>query len=288
MAWAHARGTHHKPKKKKKAKKRTMAQAADKFDLYLQSVQDPPFEVRFLKRAFKDAYGRTPTRLREDFCGTAKVCCEWTRTKGNEAWGVDLDGETLEWGRENNVGTLKPAHAARVHLLQDNVLSVETPKVDIIAAQNFSYYIFKERELLREYFATARKFLDDEGVLVVDMLGGPEVQQDEEEEEREIDGDDYDFTYVWEQARFDPVTNNALFHIHFDFEDGSRLKKAFTYDWRLWSIPEVREIMAEAGFSQTTVYWEASDEDGDGNGRYYKTESAPADLTWLCYVVAKR
>lgn len=283
---------YKRKKNKQRAKKerrrtgRTLASQADKFLCYQKSVQDPPFEVRILKRVFKDAYGRAALTLREDFCGAGAVACEWARQKGAESWGVDLDSAVLQWGLENNLTQLKPSQQERVHLLEGDVRTAKTPKVDIVAAENFSYFIFKTRPELLAYFKAARKNLKDEGVLLLDMLGGPEVQEDEEEEEREVD--DADFTYVWEQARYNPIANNALFHIHFEFQDGSRIKKAFTYDWRMWTIPEVRELLTEAGFSSTTVYWEKSDEDGDGNGHFYKTEKAPADLTWLCYIAAKK
>ena len=51
-------------------------------------------------------------------------------------------------------------------------------------------------------------------------------------------------------------------HIHFEFTNGSRLKRAFTYEWRLWTLPEIRELLGEAGFSRSTVYWEDRDADG--------------------------
>jgi len=285
MAMAQPRTTS-KNRKKTAHKSKTIASQADKYFCYQQSVQDPPFEVRILKRTYRDIFGKNPRTLREDFCGAGAVACEWVKQKDAEAWGVDFDPEPIAWGANHNYSLLKPAQQERVNFIEGDVRDAKSPKVDIVCAQNFSYYIFKTRKELLDYFKFARSHLNKDGVFVVDMLGGPNVQEDEEEEEREID--DEDFTYVWEQARFNPINHSALFHIHFDFEDGSRLKKAFTYDWRLWTIPEVREIMAEAGFSDTTVYWEKSDEDGDGNGVFYKTENAPADLTWLCYIAAKR
>ena len=42
-------------------------------------------------------------------------------------------------------------------------------------------------------------------------------------EEKELDG----FTYHWHQAKFDPVSNETLFYIHFKFDDGSRMDRAF-------------------------------------------------------------
>jgi SAM-dependent methyltransferase len=284
------KGTARAKNKAPAAKKRqtpkngvSMASTADKYSLYQDSVQDPSFEVRMLKRAFKDARGRAPLTLREDFCGAAAVSCAWAASNREcEAWGVDYDPEPLAWGRERNLSPLKPSQQERVHLIEGDVRTAKTPKVDVVAAQNFSYYIFKSRDEMKRYFKNARRHLNDDGVFVLDMLGGPQVQEDDDEEKRRVGA----FTYVWHQARFNPITHDAMFYIHFDFKDGSRLDKAFTYDWRLWTMPEVREILHEAGFSKTEVYWEASDEDGDGNGRFYRTENAPADLTWLAYIAA--
>ncbi len=45
----------------------------------------------------------------------------------------------------------------------------------------------------------------------------------------------------------------TLCHIDFKFEDGSVQKRAFSYDWRLWILPEIREVLAEAGFRRSTV-----------------------------------
>ena len=65
------------------------------------------------------------------------------------------------------------------------------------------------------------------------------------------------------------------------------MKKAFTYDWRLWTLPEIRELLIDCGFSQTTVYWEGTDpETGEGNGEYSATESGDDDPSWIAYIVA--
>ena len=61
----------------KKGKGMAKADGADRYALYLDSVQEPSHEVSFFKRAFKKEFGREPVVLREDFCGTAAVCYEW-------------------------------------------------------------------------------------------------------------------------------------------------------------------------------------------------------------------
>ncbi len=264
--------------------KKTLAKQWDKYDLYRLSVQDPEHEVFVFNRFFKDQFGRPPQSLREDFCGTASICAEWVRNHPERtATGVDLDPEPLSWGKAKYIDALTPAEKARVKLVQDNVLTAKTPKADVLAAQNFSFWIFKTRELVLEYFMAAHDALNDEGVMVMDMMGGAKCHEDEYEETRRVKG----FTYAWEHAKFDPITHDALFHIHFRFKDGSKMEKAFTYEWRLWTMPEIRELLAEAGFSKSEVYWEDTDnETGGGNGTYRRRTKAQADPAWISYLVA--
>ena len=106
-----------------------------------------------------------PMRLREDFCGTALFACEWVKSHRNrEAIGVDLDSEVLAWGREHNLTRLGASAASRLTLLQTDVMEVRTAPVDIVAAFNFSYWIFRERALLRRYFESVRAGLARDGI----------------------------------------------------------------------------------------------------------------------------
>jgi hypothetical protein len=270
-----------------KANKRGARQAdqADRHVLYEASVQDTETELEFVSETFREVTGRELKRLREDFCGTANTACAWVRGgSDHEAIGVDLDGEVLAWGRKHHVAALKPEQQQRLELLQDNVLSVQTRSVDAVLAMNFSYYLFTTREALRGYFERARAALVDDGVLFLDAFGGYDAHR-ELEERTEYD----DFTYVWDQASFDPIHHHMTCLIHFEFPDGSSLKNAFEYHWRLWTLPEIRELLLEAGFSSATVYWEGTDEEtGEGDGIYSPSESGDADAGWICYIVARR
>ena len=105
------------------------------------------------------------------------------------------------------------------------------------------------------------------------------------EEETEYD----DFTYVWDQAQYDPVTGHMKAHIHFRFPDGSELSPAFTYEWRLWSLPEIRELLEEAGFKKITVYDESWDyEQDEGTGEFKPVEKMDADPGWVVYIAAEK
>ena len=75
--------------------------------------------------------------------------------------------------------------------------------------------------------------------------------------------------YTWEQREADAITGRVLNALHFRIEVGGEiveeLTDAFVYDWRLWSVPELRDAMDEAGFAETGVYDaepDAQDEDG--------------------------
>jgi len=271
-------------KSSKKGKKPTMAERADIQELYEESVQNVENEVQFLQNTFRDLSGREGYLLREDFCGTASLACEWVK-QGAEysAIGVDIDSSVLEWGRNNRVSRLDSEDQARVRLIESDVQTVETPKADILAAFNFSYWIFEERAQMIAYMRRCFEALKEDGILFMDMFGGPESFEETKEKTKQNG-----FTYVWHQAEFHPVTNHMQCYIHFKFPDGSRLKRAFSYAWRLWTAPELRDMLHDAGFSNVTVYWEGEDEDGEGNGEFTPDDKGEADLAWIAYIVAEK
>lgn len=262
----------------------TMAQKADRHELYEASVQSVEDEVEFLAQTYVAIRGRKPKVLREDFCGTAQAACEWV-SKGSqrEAIAVDIDGAVLEWGKTRHYAKLSADAKKRIQFIHDDVLNVRSSGADLLVAFNFSYWIFKTRDALREYFRTAREALSDDGLFFIDLFGGSEAFEEIKEKTKHDD-----FTYVWDQAKYDPISGDYVCHIHFKFPDGSKLKKAFSYHWRLWTMPEVRELLAEAGFSRSTVYWEGEDEDGEGDGEYKPVQEGEADPAWIAYVVAEK
>ena len=260
----------------------------DKHLLYQYSVQNPRYEVDFMRRIFRKSRGRPPLRLREDFCGTAVLACEWAlRVRGGNSVVLDLDEETLEWARENNVGPLGPK-SSKIELSCCDVLEAEDYQSDIVAAFNFSYCVFKERENLLAYFQRAHETLAGEGILFLDLYGGPEAQV-AQEESREMHEEGLCFEYVWDQESYNPITGETICHIHLDLPDGSRLEKAFSYDWRLWSLPELKDLLEEAGFRKVDVYWEGTDQsNGGGNGVFRLSRKGDDAQSWICYLVAEK
>lgn len=271
---------------RKPARLPTLAHRADRFDLYQRAVQTVDAEIDFVDETFKALRGRLPRSIREDFCGTANTSCEFVRRRrGNRAYAVDLDPVALAWGIEHNLSKLSPDARARLELIRGDVRTVRTPPVDAVLAMNFSYYVFKERATMRDYFRGVCRGLRPRGVFFLDVYGGYEAGK-VLRESRPIGGG---VTYVWRQAEFNPITSRTTCRIDFRFRDGSRLKDAFVYHWRLWTLPELREILAEAGFRRSTVYWEGWDEKAwEGDGDFKPTETAEPDAGWIAYLVAEK
>lgn len=281
---------------------KSMAEIADRHICYEASVQCVEAEIDFVAETFESVRERPLRTIREDFCGTANTSCEFvSRHPENRAVGVDLDEPTLQWGRDHKLSALDDEARARVELRNENVLTVETEPVDAILAMNFSYFIFQQRDLLRSYFERCRHALKDDGALFLDCYGGHESYS-ETQDKREIGEDDDQptrigidahskkgFTYVWDQHKYNPITGEMICRIHFHFPDKSKIKNAFTYTWRMWTLPELREILTEAGFSQVDVYWEGTDEEsGEGSGEYEATLEGEADPAWVAYIVAQK
>ncbi len=272
------------PKKKQRP---ALAEQADRHELYELSVQCAEAEVDFVSETFETLRDRPARLLREDFCGTANVCCEWVRRhERNRAIGVDLDAEVLSWGRARNLSALGKEQARRISLIQADVLEVKTEAADIISAMNFSYWLFKTRPQLKRYFQAAHRSLKEDGILFLDAYGGYDSFR-EIEEEREVETDFGKVTYVWEQASFNPINHDLTCHIRFHFEDGSSLAPAFSYHWRLWTLPEIRDLLEECGF-KVTVYWQGWDEEGEPDGDFYPATEADADAGWVAYITAEK
>ena len=206
-----------------------------------------------------------------------------TRREGNTAVGIDLDPEVLQWGREHTFPKLDEEQRARLTILEDDVRSVECDRVETLVAMNFSYFLFKTREDLLRYFKSAYDSLVEDGIFVCDAYGGSESFS-EIEEERDLDG----FTYIWDQSYYSPVSGDVVNHIHFRFPDKTIMKEAFTYEWRLWTLPEIQELLKETGFREVTVWWEGTDEDGDGDGEFVPDKKGEACEGWIAYLTAER
>ena len=261
---------------------------ADRHELYQLSVQNVEAEIDFIDETFEDIRDREAVLLREDFCGTGNTSSEWVRRRDtNRAVGLDIDEPTLQWGIEHHVNKLNPEQKSRILLHNRNVLEPgDAVGVDCVLAMNFSYWLFKTRDELRNYFQTVRASLGKDGVFFLDHYGGSEAMTETKEAKKIDEGPGRKFTYVWEQKEYNPITNDMECRIHFKFPDKTRMNDAFVYHWRLWSLVEIRELLSEAGFSEVHVYWEGEDDDGEGNGEYEPTLKGAADPAFINYIVA--
>ncbi|MHC4106640.1 MAG: methyltransferase domain-containing protein [Planctomycetota bacterium] len=270
---------------KRSGKKRRRKARRDPYELYERSVQDPQEECSFIDQVWKERRRRVAHHIREDFCGTAAVASEWVkRRRNNTAIAVDIDPTVLKWAQSKLDERLTPEQRERLTLRKGDVRTVRTDPVDSVLAMNFSYYLFKRRDELRRYFRQARRALVKDGLFLLDAYGGSDAFL-EMEEKRRVGG----FTYIWDQHLYDPITGHAVNHIHFRLSDGTELKKAFTYDWRLWTLPELRELLEEAGFRRVHVYWEGTDEaTGEGDGEWHLATTGEACPGWVAYLVAEK
>jgi len=239
--------------------------------------------VRFFRELYRELKGRGPKLLREDFCGTFGVCCEWVKLGPDyRAYGRDLGVEPMRWGAEHFLAELSPEQRSRVKIERKDVAAPGGPKTDLILAMNFSYFIFKEREALKAYFVNARRNLHPGGVLAMDCFGGAGVHRPNKER-TEHPG----FVYYWEQRDFDPVHGTAHCAMHFKPKGRKTFRDAFTYDWRLWSVAEIRDLLAEAGFRRSHVYWEGDDGE-TGNGRFARDENGGREEIWIAMILAEK
>jgi hypothetical protein len=267
-----------------------MADLADPHALYQKSVQGPDSDIPLFAYHYEEYTGQTLHNFREDFCGTAALAAYFvTAHPDNHAMGVDLDWPTLNWGIKHNVSCLTPEQQQRLNLVQGNVLDRHPSQAQMTVAMNFSYMVFKDRSTLLRYFKRARKSLQPGGMFMLDIWGGSEsfVPQEEAREVENPENDGIgDFTFIWDQDEFDPSTHFYTTRIHFSFEDGSELRDAFVYDWRLWSMPEVMELLREAGFHDVHFLWEGTDpKTNEGTTTYHRVEKGDADLAWIAYIV---
>ena len=167
-------------------------------------------------------------------------------------------------------------------LLQQDVRDPSDCAPDAICAYNFSYFTFWTRQSLQRYFESVRNSIAQDGLFFLDIFGGCDAHEPDTEV-TEFDG----FEFHWELAEFDPISHRVVFHIHFQPDQGEPMHRAFTYDWRYWTIPEIRELLAAAGFRDSRVYWQQSDDVTDEfNGEFRHQRIAINESGWLAYIVA--
>jgi hypothetical protein len=232
----------------------------NRYDLYELCVQCPPIEAAFCRALHRGE----PVTLGEDFCGPASIARAWlAMDRRHTAVAVDLDVEPL--GHAVRKLTAADPHALDRFTVRERDALEADDRCDIIAALNFAVCELHDRARLVTYLRNVQYRLATNGVAVFDVYAG-EAALSPGVSEQVIETDDGTLLYVWQQVSADPTTGRVANAIHFETPDGQRIDNAFVYDWRLWSVPELRDALREAGFASTEVhnhYGEAID--GEGN-----------------------
>jgi len=266
------------------------------YDFYELCVTEPTRVIPFLLAA----HAHNPRTLREDFSGSAALARAWAASHATRrAIAVDLDPAPL-----------KRARARRVRTIEADCETC-TARADIIAATNFPIgYHHTRRDLLR-YLKSARASLNRRGILVFDLYGGRDaftpgkiIQLLRAPKQKPWSGELIEYTF--EQREANPLTARVTDALHFKAwpartkmptRPGAKqpdptinIPNAFTYDWRLWSIPELHDALTEAGFTTIDVHSRLGDAI-DNEGRVLLNPASSADdldENWVVYVVARK
>lgn len=257
------------------------------FFLYEQSVQTRA-DVDYLLEIAISVMGRVPLSLREDFCGTHLFAREYIKRDPRfRAIGLDLDPEPIRYGELQAQKELTREERKRLKIFKKNVISVTRPKSDWIVACNFSFYTFHDRNMLLEYFKKAHQSLTKDGIFMLEMGGGPGFLERLTDRRVFKVSQTQKITYLWHQLDFNPVKRQGHYAISFKVNDTLKYKHAFKYDWRVWTIPEVRDVLRDAGFSRSVVLVEKITR-GKSEGSYEISEVGDHDHSWISYVVGIR
>lgn len=222
----------------------------DAHDLYELTVQSPAELMAFLR----SIHGHAPRVLREDFSGTAALSRVWVAgVERGSAFAVDHDPLVLA----------RTAGVPGLTRICGDVRSVIVPAgtaPDVIFAGNFSIGELHTRADLMAYLRGVRARLATSGIFACDTYGGASAFRIGAVERTHVAPDGALIRYIWEQREADPTTARVVNALHFRVVRGGEvvheITDAFVYSWRLWSVPELRDALMEAGFRATEVYAE--------------------------------
>ncbi|KAF7823249.1 methyltransferase type 11 [Senna tora] len=200
---------------------------------------------------------------------------------------------TLEENRENlQTGDLESNSQAGSVAQDDKCIKRDFPARDIVCAFNYSCCCLHKRADLVLYFKHAHSVLSPEGgIFVMDLYGGTSS-----EGMLKITRTFPNFTYEWEQADFDVIERKTRISLHFQLKKKQgKLSRAFSYSWRLWTLPEIRDCLEEAGF-KSVHFWlrkmpdltKSTRIEGFGVGKddkYEEVTSFEQQNAWNAYIV---
>lgn len=241
---------------------RPAAAPPDRFALYELCAQSPRRDALMLRAV----HGGDATVLAEDFCAAAALSRAWVAfCPRNRAIATDKDAGVLDRCRAT-------ARLTKVHadLLESAPGALPRTSADVVAVLNYSICEIHTRAALVEYLARARSRLKRGGVFVCDIYGGADAFNTGTAAADFRTPDGLAVRYTWQQRSADPLTGRVVNAMHFRVTPpGGKprtLRDAFVYNWRLWSVPELRDAMHDAGFREVRIYTrsaDAVDESGD-------------------------
>jgi SAM-dependent methyltransferase len=172
-------------------------------------------------------------------------------------------------------------------------------RADLLVALNFSLCEFHERRDLVAYLRHARRRLARGGVFVADLYGGEGAFEVGRQRERHKGPRGERVLYEFEQRKADALTGRVVDALHFEVAGNgaasrrrggvTKLRDAFVYDWRLWSIPELRDALRDAGFAKSEVY-SRFEHARDGRGRTHVRaleSSRELGATWCVFIAGR-
>lgn len=248
-------------------------------------VRSAQGQTRFLDATYRVTNGGAkPVVLREDFCGAFANSCAWVMLgPERRAVGVDPDSEQIGYGCVHHRASLKPHQQVRVQVLRRDVFDSGLPKADVIAALGFRHFALKTRVELLRYFRNCLQTLEPGGLLALDCFGGTEARTTREERRVEAG-----VAYVVEQEGFEPLTHEAVFHIHRRRRGEVKRRTVRTYNWRIWTLPELKEALLDAGFDRVRIYWRREPHEEDDFDFTSVEQVAEEPTGWTSYVVGFR
>jgi len=262
----------------------------------------------------KQARNMMPRRaklLAEDFCGSALLARGWCLADPKRrAVATDIDAVVLAHSKPHRRLTLIQADVCGKDPEQAAAKALGA-KADVVQVGNFSIGELHERSELTAYLKQVRGRVADDGLFVCDMYAGPgawkRCKASVDHPAIELDTARLEVgrlgrlgglkharvRYTWRQIEADLAT--GLVHNAIDFallnRSGSEvwsLKNAFKYNWRLWSIAELRDALHDAGFSRIEVYGDSPDAmDAKGDAYVTPLEVLETRTSAVVYVAAR-
>lgn len=264
----------------------------DRHACYELCVQSPRHVVALLR----GAHAGEPIVLREDFCGTATVSVRWlaeAKSRGEvaRALAIDLDADALARAK-----TLAGQEGVAPELIcRDCIRDEAVVGADIIFVGNFSIGYIHQRADLITYLRVCKRRIDagnagfGGGIFACDLYGGANafnlgaLERKHPSRGREM------IHYVWRHEAADPrtgmVRNSISFRVLLDGDVIAEMPRAFVYEWRLWSLPELTDALREAGFSDVAIYKDLNIAPGQQPQPVQDAEELGED--WIVLVVAR-